>query len=133
MIITSGIFYNRIPEIQEPLEALGHEIKLPNSYGEKFDKMALRSLSDEKFANFKEPLLRKNKENIESQDAVLVLNLDKDDVANYIGGATFLEIYEAWRMKKKIYIYNELPQNIFLDELRGMRPVIINGNLGLIK
>ena len=40
-------------------------------------------------------------------DAVLVLNLDKEKngeiLKNYIGGATFLEMYDAFRLGKKIY------------------------------
>lgn len=43
-------------------------------------------------------------------DAVLTLNFDKNEKKNYIGGATFIEIYEAFMKNKKIYLYNEIPE-----------------------
>lgn len=45
-------------------------------------------------------------ETISKKDAVLVSNLDKEKdgkiYKNYIGGATFLEMYDAFRLGKKI-------------------------------
>ena len=49
-------------------------------------------------------MLRRDKENIEPNDAVLVLNFEKKGQRNYIGGATFLEIYNAWKMNKKLFL-----------------------------
>ena len=69
-------------------------------------------------------------------DAVLVLNYDKEKngvvYKNYIGGATFLEMYDAFRMDKKIYMMNPIPDNILYDEIAGFGPVILNGNLSMI-
>ncbi len=45
-----------------------------------------------------------SEERIATMDAVLTLNFDKNGKKNYIGGATFIEIYEAF-MKGKKYIY----------------------------
>ena len=77
-------------------------------------------------------MLRRDKENIEPNDAVLVLNFEKKGQRNYIGGATFLEIYNAWKMNKKLFLYNPIPKNIFEDELVGMNPLILNGDLDKI-
>ena len=66
-------------------------------------------------------------------DAVLVLNYDKNGNKNYIGGATFLEMYEAFMNDKKIYLYNDIPEGMLYDEIEGFSPVILNGNLDLIK
>lgn len=73
-----------------------------------------------------------SEERIAGMDAVLTLNFDKDGKKNYIGGATFLEIYEAFRNKKKIYFYNEIPEGMLYDEISGMSPIVINGDLSLI-
>ena len=74
---------------------------------------------------------------ISNMDAVLVLNLDKEKngeiLRNYIGGATFLEMYDAFRMNKKIYLYNDIPEGMLYDEIEGFNPTIINGDLKLIK
>ncbi len=70
-------------------------------------------------------------------DTVLVLNLDKEKngkvFKNYIGGATFLEMYDAFRLGKKIYLYNNIPDGMLFDEIEGFDPIIINGDLNLIK
>lgn len=46
-------------------------------------------------------MLRKSIDTISRQDVVLVLNFTKHGTDNYIGGATFLEVYEAFRQGKK--------------------------------
>jgi len=70
-------------------------------------------------------------------DAVLVLNFDKIEnnkvLKNYIGGATFLEIYDAFRLNKKIYLYNDIPKGILYDEIQGFGPIIINKDIEKIK
>jgi len=64
---------------------------------------------------------------------VLVLNFEKKGLPNYIGGATFMEIVKAWELNKKIFFWNPLPKCSFTDELIGINPVIIDGNLDLIE
>ena len=66
-------------------------------------------------------------------DAVLTLNFDKNGKKNYIGGSTFLELYEAFMKNKKIYLWNEIPEGILFDDISGFAPEIINGNLDLVK
>ena len=58
---------------------------------------------------------------------------DNNTIKNYIGGATFLEIFDAFRFNKKIYLYNEIPEGILYDEIEGFAPIIINGDVSLIK
>ena len=78
-------------------------------------------------------MIKKDKKNIEPNDAILVLNFAKNGQSNYIGGATFLEIYKAWELNKKIFLYNPIPKNILKDEITGMNPVILNKDLTKIK
>ena len=42
-------------------------------------------------------------------------------------------MYDAFRMGKKIYMYNDIPEGILYDEISGFGPIIINGDLDLIK
>lgn len=67
---------------------------------------------------------------IKAADAVLVVNPDKNGIANYIGGNTFLEMGFAHVLHKKIYLYNPIPEMSYSDEIRAMRPMVINGDLG---
>jgi len=34
---------------------------------------------------------------------------------------------------KKIYLYNEIPEGMLYDEISGFSPIVINGDLDLVK
>lgn len=132
-IACSKHFYDKVLPIKEFLESKGHEVTLPNSFNEPFAEERFRNMSAEEHINFKSKMMRKDRENLEPQDAILVLNFEKKGIPNYIGGATFLEVYMAWHLGKKIFFYNSLPKCSFTDELIGINPVVINGDLERIK
>lgn len=77
-------------------------------------------------------MFKHSEEVISSVDAVLVLNYTKNGIDNYIGGATFLEMYDAFRLGKTIYMMNNIPEGLLKDEIIGFSPVVINGNLDKI-
>lgn len=131
LTICSKAFYNKIADIKKVLENDGHEIFLPNCYDCPETEALYRGT--EKHAEFKAKMFRQSEETISKMDAVLVLNYDKNGQKNYIGGATFLEIYDAFRLNKKIYFINDIPEGILKDELIGFNPTIINGDLSLVK
>ena len=132
-IACSKYFYSEIKRVVEILEGLGHEISYPNSYDDPFAEERFKEMSAEEHIKWKRMMMAKDKENIEPVDAVLVLNFEKKGISNYIGGATFLEVYKAWELGKKIFFYNDLPKCSFTDELIGINPVVINGELGLVR
>jgi len=68
-----------------------------------------------------------------ANDAVLVLNFKKNGQPNYIGGATFIEIFRASDSDKKVFLYNPISESNFKDELIGMSVEVINGDLTKIK
>jgi len=133
MILCSKHFYTQIPKIKKELEEQGHELKMPNSFDNPFKEEEMKKLSKLEHIKWKSEMMKKDETNIKPQDAVFVLNFEKKGIPNYIGGATFLEIYMAWKLNKKIFFYNPLPNCSFTDELEGFNPTIINGNLSLIK
>lgn len=128
-IACSKHFYDRIPEVQRQLEQEGHQVAMPNSYDNPMKEEEIKAQGLEAHVQWKAELLKRDKENIEPNDAILVLNLEKNGQPNYIGGATFLELYKAWEMGKKLFLYNPIPQNIFTDELTGINPTVLNGDL----
>ncbi len=65
-------------------------------------------------------------------DAILVLNLAKGGVKNYIGGNTLMEIGFAYVHHKKIFFLNPIPEVSYRDEIQAMGPVVVKGNLSLI-
>ena len=130
LIICSKAFYDRIADIKIDLESAGHSIELPNCYNAPETEAKFRGTSEH--SKFKAEMFRRSEETISKMDAVLVLNFDKNGQKNYIGGATFLEMYDAFRLGKKIYLYNDIPEGMLNDEIIGFSPVILNGNLNLI-
>lgn len=133
MIACSKHHYNKIQKIAEILEQKGHKLKMPNSYDQPFKEEEMKNLSEEEHIKWKAEMMQKDEQNIKPQDGILVLNYEKKGIPNYVGGATFLEIYTAWKLNKKIFLMNPLPNCSFTDELKGINPKIINGDLSLIK
>ncbi|MEK6934806.1 MAG: hypothetical protein AABW46_02930 [Nanoarchaeota archaeon] len=128
-ICCSKHFYHQVKEIKKKLEEKGHTITLPNSFDEPFAEDRIRNISKEEHHTWKEEMLRLQEQKVSENDALLVLNFDKGGLKNYIGGATFLEMFKAWELKKKIFLYNPIPENILTDELHAFNPKIIHGNL----
>ena len=133
LIICSKAFYKDIAPIKEKLEQNGHVVELPNTYYEPDAEKKSWALGEEAHSEFKARMFRMSEERIATMDAVLTLNFDKNGKKNYIGGATFIEIYEAFMKNKKIYLYNDIPEGMLYDEISGFSPVVINGDLDLIK
>lgn len=132
-IICSKAFYPNIPPIKEKLENMGHEVVLPNSYDTPNAEQASWDLGPKAHAEFKAKMFKLSAERMDSMDAVLTLNFDKNGKKNYIGGATFLELYEAFMRNKKIFLYNDIPEGMLYDEIAGFAPTVIHGNLDLVK
>ena len=125
--------YDKVPKIKNELEKNGLIITLPNNYEDPSKENRLKKEDFNKYANWKAEMFRLQENKVKSNDAVLVLNFEKDNQFNYIGGATFLEIFKAWELGKKIFLFNPIPEGILKDEIIGFNPTILNGNLTLIK
>ena len=73
-------------------------------------------------------------EAILKSDAILVLNLDKKGIKNYIGGNTLMEMGFAHVHDKKIFLLNPPPQDVsYTDEIKAMMTDVINGDLQKIQ
>ncbi len=136
LIICSKQFYSKIEEIKRVLEEKNIEVFLPNCYDDPLTEQRMWNLGKEKHQEFKAKMYRQSEDVIKNMDAVLVLNYDKEKEGkiykNYIGGATFLEMYDAFRYEKQIFLMNDIPKGMLYDEIEGFGPIILNGNLELI-
>jgi hypothetical protein len=132
-IIGSMHFTEEMLEIRNKLIQLGHEAFLTNLHKPFIGK------SEEE----KEKIKLHQKNNLDAirefwnmmqgADAVLVLNLDKNKIKNYIGGNTFLEIGFAHVLNQKIFLLNPIPEiPYYKSEIEAMKPTVINGDLRLI-
>lgn len=132
-VICSKVFYHKIPPIKEQLEQAGHIVVLPNSYDNPDAEQESKNLGEEEHAAFKARMFRLSEEKSKQVDAVLTLNLEKNGIKNYIGGATFLEMYDAFKLGKKIFLYHDIPEGMLYDEISGFSPIVIKEDLSLIK
>ncbi len=137
MIICSTSFYNRLQPIIDKLESLGHKLILPNHYDGVNNKHHYEELTEEEYLKFFKDAYKESREKIENVDGVFAMNFSKEKngevLENYVGASTFLEMYEAFMGNKKIFLLNEIPNNMLYDEIKGFNPIIIKDNFDLIK
>lgn len=131
-IICSKVFYDKVTPIKKALEKSGHVISLPNCFDDPGTEARYREMGRKEHSDWKASMINHSEDVIKQNDAVLVINFDKNGQKNYIGGATFLEMYDAFRLNKKIFIYNDIPDGILRDEVEGFGPIILNQELDLI-
>jgi len=69
-----------------------------------------------------------------NSDAILVLNFTKNNIENYVGGNTLMEIGFAHVHDKKIFLLNPVPEEVsYTDEIKAMVDVVLEGDLRKIK
>ena len=134
---------DKIIEVADNLEARGLEVKIPHSTmkirrGElmldEFRALKKKHGGDfvmRKQANF--DFITDHYNKIKDSDGILVLNLDKNGIENYIGGNALMELGFAHVLGRKIYLYNPIPQMSYTDEIRAVEPTVISGDLSKIQ
>jgi hypothetical protein len=131
-VCASRQFYDEVTRVRAELERRGHLVTLPNNFDDPGREARMKDTDDDEFAAWKAEMLQLQAQKVADNDAVLIVNLDKDGRANYLGGATFLELFKAWELGKKRFLYNPIPDGILHDEIAAMRPTVINGDFDRI-
>ncbi len=119
--------------LKKELEHMGHDVTVPKNvhlYADGTFKPETRQESTEN--KRKDNLIRNYFNLIDRSEAILVVNKYKNNIENYIGGNTFLEIGFAHVLNKKIFLLNPVPNMPYSDEILAMEPIVINGNLSKI-
>jgi len=116
------------------LEKLGHTVfmsKFKDAYVGKSDEEKEELKLHHKY-NF--DAIKEFWKPMQDADALLVVNLDKHGIKNYIGGNSFLEMGFAHVLGQKIYLMNPIPDMPYYGtEIIAMKPVVINGELEKIQ
>ena len=123
-------FTDEVLDVARRLEALGHDVLLPNGVIEQqikkedFDPIKAKAETD---------AVRKHIDKTREADAILVCNYDKKGIKNYIGANTFLEMASAHYHRKPIYVLNSLPDMPYInDELRSFDVLELQNQLEAI-
>jgi len=111
------------------LEILGHEIFYPVTE----DLSDYKNMSPEEVEKSKNFYMWEHIKKIEQADAVLVTNSTKKGISGYVGANTFLEMAIAMYLNKKIFLMNPVvPELGCYEEVLGMKPIVLNGDLSLV-
>lgn len=143
-------FYKEMESARDGLVKHGHQVKIPElalEVPEKFGggkKVYFGQyieqnggidafLAGHEIWNLKENAIKDHYQKIDWYDAILVVNHDKRGIQGYVGGNTLIEIGVAFYLKKKIYVLNPVSSDLsYKQEIMGMKPTLLNGNLELI-
>ncbi len=135
-------FTPKIKGVANVLIEGGHEVVIPITSQrilngeltlEEFKKEKQKSGDGAFRRKIKEDVIKRYFEIIKGIDALLVLNLEKKGIPNYIGGNTFLEMGFAHVLGKPIYLFNEIPDVSYKEEILAMQPVVLNGDISKIE
>jgi diphthamide synthase subunit DPH2 len=143
-------FYEEMEKLKTSLEAQGHEVYIPLLSNEApaemgggrkiyFGQYVEDNGGIDAFPaghplwDLKEKAILDHYEKIKWGDAIIVSNHEKRGIAGYIGGNTLIEIGVAFFLQKPIYILNPVSSELsYKQEIYGMKPIILNGDLSLI-
>lgn len=135
-------FLDKMLNVKDQLEESGHEVKyapedlskeIPGIIsGPEFARLSKDAPDDSDIWARKGISIKAHFDKIRWSDAILVLNYEKNDIAGYIGGNTLMEIGFAFDLGKKIYFLNPIPKISYREELLGMQPIILNGDVSLL-
>ena len=136
-ICGSSAFRKEMIEYRDKLNKMGHEAithpfyeKLVNGeMPELMNKINTEHAEAKKEHNF----IKWYYNSIVNSDAILVLNFDKNNIENYIGGNTLMEIAFAHVHNKRIFLLNSVPDISYKDEILAMYTDILDGNIDNIK
>jgi len=136
-IVGSSIFAKQMFEYRILLMKKGYKVNLHEHYikqGQgKMKRLVYRMKKEHALVKRKYNYIKYHYKEIVDSDAILVLNFDKNEIKNYIGGNTLMEIGFAFVHNKKIFLLNSIPKINYSEEIKSMNPIIINGNVDLIK
>ena len=133
-------FYVKMLEIKSKLEQMGHEVKLPPAeipdengkmipIKDYYEKRKKETDTNSWIWDRKQDAIRWHFQKVDWSDAVLILNYDKNSVSGYIGPNTLMEMGIAFYLNKKILLLKDIPEIIYKEEILGMKPIVIDGDL----
>ncbi len=126
-------FSDKMLEIKKHLEEKDHSVIvsdfIENYAGKDDDKIEKLKLDDK----FNKNATKRFWSKMIDADAILIVNLDKNGVKNYVGGAALLDMGFAYFLNQKIFLWNPIPDIPYYNtEIQSMKPIVINGDISKI-
>lgn len=134
-ICSSASFYKQVLDLERQLKQLDFKVLIPIT-AKKMQKTGNFNVDyykswykDPKSYSKKAKLMKLHFNKVIKGDAILVVNLEKNGKKGYIGPNALMEMAFAFYHKKPIFIYNEISETPFEEEILGMSPIFINQKL----
>lgn len=118
-----------IKKAAKTLRELGYKVVIPNPREGEVD---YNQLSPKEQSNLKEGLIKEHFDSISSSDAVFIYNDEKKGIPGYIGGSTLMEMAFAYAQNLEIFLLHPTPHLNFNDEVEGMKPIGLKGDVTAI-
>lgn len=133
-------FIDEMEKISKSLESLGHEVKFPPvelslpdgtriKSGDYYLHKKQSGENDEATWEMVHQNIINHFEKIKWSEAILICNFNKNGVVNYLGPNTLIEMGVALSMNKKIYLLHPIPEVSWKEEILGIQPTVISGDL----
>ena len=126
-------FVEKILEIRDKLRKLGHDAFVTDLHKALVGKTEEELEKIKLYQKYNRDAIRVFWKAMQGADALLVMNLDKNNVKNYIGGNTLMEIGFAHVLNQKIFLWNPIPDMNYRTEIEAVKPVVIDGDISRIK
>lgn len=126
-ICGSMTFDSLMKDAKTTLEKAGYEVEKPNS-----EENRAYGADKERNAALAYRFITEHFARIDSSDAVLIVNGVKNGIENYIGGNTLMEITYAFSQGLEVFLLNPVPDVAYADEIRGMQPIVLDGDIAKI-
>ena len=131
-ICGSQTFGTEMGKAQEYLKKKGFEVFVPEHLVTEEEYSA--KYSREKLLEMKPIWTKSHFKKIEKSDAILIMNHEKKGTRGYFGSNTLIELSVAFYLGKKIFLLNPIEVNHpHYDEIVGINPIILNGDLDKLK
>lgn len=127
-------FTDKMLEVKEKLQELGHDAFVTDLHKAMVGKTSEDIEKIKLHQKYNMDAIREFWKMMQGADAVLVLNLDKNGIKNYVGGNTLMEIGFAHVLNQKVFMLNPIPKLPYCEtEIKAVKPVILYGDLTKIK
>lgn len=76
--------------------------------------------------------MRQHMAKISASKAILAYNATKNGIDNYVGRNTSMEMAVAFAYEKQIYLFNDVPEASYGEEIMSLNPIILHGDISKI-
>lgn len=133
-VIGSMQFTDKMVEVRDKLIQMGHDAFITSFHKSMLGKTHKEIEAIKLHQKYNEDAIREFWNMMQGADAVLVLNLDKNGIKNYVGGNTLMEIGFAHVLRQKVFLWNPIPDMPYCKtEIEAVRPTVINGDLSKVR